>query len=212
LSRPTGIDRINMQSRDLVVRVTNRQGEPGDTHNLLARECASQDTPAVFQVPQSVQRLAVEIEGWLDLSCPEHALHKLPELLAVPGARPAGLSLRVRALVELNRFAAAIADLEEIRHFDHDPEWADLTEAWCRKRMDDLPAAVACMQRLLRRCNHSAVGHFNLGCYLALLGEQRRALDEVTIACGIDPSFRKLLANEPDLDALRGNPAFDTLL
>jgi tetratricopeptide (TPR) repeat protein len=166
----------------------------------------------VFQVPQSVQRLAVEIEGWLDLSCPEHALHKLPELLAVPGARPAGLSLRVRALVELNRFAAAIADLEEIRHFDHDPEWADLTEAWCRKRMDDLPAAVACMQRLLRRCNHSAIGHFNLGCYLALLGEQRRALDEVTIACGIDPSFRKLLASEPDLDALRGNPAFDTLL
>jgi tetratricopeptide (TPR) repeat protein len=166
----------------------------------------------VFQVPQSVQRLAIEIEGWLDLSCPEHALQKLPGLLAVPGARPAGLSLRVRALVELSRFEDAIADLEEIRHFDHDAEWADLTEAWCRKRMGDLPAAVACMERLLKRSNHSAIGHFNLGCYLAMLGEPRRALDEVTVACGIDPSFRKLLAEESDLDSLRGNPAIDTLL
>ena len=166
----------------------------------------------MFQVPPSVQRLAIEIEGWLDLNCPEHAILKLSDLLAVPGARPTALSLRVRALVATHDYDDAIADLNEIRHFDHDPEWADLTEAWCRKRLNDLPAAIACMERLVARTNHSAIGHFNLGCYLALAGEPERALDEITLSCGIDNSFRKLLAEEADLDSLRDYAEFQNLL
>jgi len=154
----------------------------------------------------------MEIEGWLDLDCPEHAIGKLSDLLGVPGARPAALSLRVRALVATSRYEEALADLDEIRHFDHDPEWADMTEAWCRKRLGDLPAAIECMERLVDRANHSAIGHFNLGCYLALAGEPDRALDEVTLSCGIDPSFRKLLAEESDLDSLRDYTEFQNLL
>lgn len=154
----------------------------------------------------------MEIEGWLDLDCPEHAILKLSDLLAVPGARPAALSLRVRALVATDRYDKALVDIDEIRHFAHDPEWADMTEAWCRKRLGDLSAAIQCMERLLARTNHSAEGHFNLGCYLALAGESDRALDEVTLSCGIDPSFRKLLAEESDLDSLRDYPEFQNLL
>ena len=121
------------------------------------------------------------------------------------------LQLRVRAFVDMKKYADAIADIEELRHFDHDPDHADLTEAWCRKRLGDVSAAAACMERLLLRTNHSAIGHFNLGCYLALLGESKRALDEVTVACGIDRSFRRLLTEEHDLDSLRGHAAFNDL-
>ena len=67
------------------------------------------------------------------------------------------------------------------------------------------------MRRLLKRSRRSAIGHFNLGCYLALLGETMRALDEVTVACGIDPSFRKMLAEEDDLKSLQGLPGFESL-
>jgi hypothetical protein len=166
----------------------------------------------VFHVPKSVQRVAVEIEGWLDLSCPEHALTKLKDLLAVPGARPAALTLRVRAYMDMNRFDDAVVDIDELRSFDHDPERADIMEAWCRKRMNDLAGAVVCMERLLERTKHSAIGHFNLGCYLALQGDSARALDEITVACGIDPQCRKMLDGESDLDSLRGIPGFDSLL
>lgn len=168
-------------------------------------------TPLVIHVPKSVQRLTVEIEGWLDLSCPEQALLKMENMLAVPGARPAALVLRVRAFVDLMRFDEALTDIEEVRNFDHDPDWADLTEAWCRKRMDDLPGAAACMERLLERTNHSAIGHFNLGCYFALQGETKRALDEITVACGIDPEYRELLGGESDLESLHGQAAFESL-
>ena len=166
----------------------------------------------MFHVPPSVQRLAFEIKGWLELGCPDRALDKLESLLEVPGARPAALELRVRAYTELKRYEDAIIDIEDVRSFDHDADWADLTEAWCLKRLDDGAGAVQCMERLLGRSNHSAIGHFNLGCYLALLGETGRAIDEVTLACGIDPSFRKLLAEETDLDSLRSLPDFRSLV
>lgn len=78
--------------------------------------------------------------------------------------------------------------------------------------MRDLPAAVHCMEQLLSRNGRSGIGHFNLGCYLALAGESERALDEVTVACGIDHAFRDMLHDEPDLDSLRDDKRFQALM
>ena len=122
-----------------------------------------------------------------------------------------GLALRVRAFVSTKRHREAIADLDELRTMDYEPEWLDLTEAWCRKRLQDLPAAVRCMQQLLYRNPRSAIGHFNLGCYLALSGDKERALDEVSIACGLDESFRPMLHDEVDLVSLRQDPRYQEL-
>ena len=58
--------------------------------------------------------------------------------------------------------------------------------------VDDLPGAIVCMERMIARENRTAIGHFNLGCYLALLGEKERALEEITMACGLEESYRAL--------------------
>lgn len=165
----------------------------------------------MLSVPPSLQRRALEVEGWFELGCAETALRKVEPLLAVPGARPLGLFLRVRALVALERHAEALADLQTVRNLPHDPEWLELTEAWCQKRLDNLPAAAACMERLIERRSRCAIGHFNLGCYLALLGDSKRALAEVTVACGLDPAFRGEPLDDPDLHSLHGLPEFDAL-
>jgi len=168
--------------------------------------------PPMLDLPESLKRCAAEIEGWLDLGCPEKALEKLGPLLADPGAKLAGLYLRARALVELGRNEEALADIAEIRPFDPDPDWLDLAEAWCLKRTGDLQGAAACMERLIARSHRSAIGHFNLGCYLALLGQRERAIEEVTLACGLEDQYRRAAATEPDLESLRGDPRFEELI
>jgi tetratricopeptide (TPR) repeat protein len=165
----------------------------------------------MLEVPVRLQRLACEVEGWVELGCWAQALDRLAPLLDEPASRPAALELSVRALVGLGRHDAALAQLAELRQGAAEREWLELTEAWCRKRTGDLPGAAACMERLVAASHRSAIGHFNLGCYLALLGQRERALDEVTLACGLDPDFRRSLAGEPDLDSLRDDPRFQAL-
>ena len=166
----------------------------------------------VGKVPNSLRGLAREIEAWISFGCPDRALAKIERLLHTPGARPTGLALEVRALIEMSRYDQALVCLKELRGLGTDDEWLDVTEGWCHKRLGELQAAVACMQRLIECNPRSAIGHFNLGCYLALDGKTESAIDEITLACGIDPEFRTLAVDESDLDSLREHPRFLELL
>jgi tetratricopeptide (TPR) repeat protein len=165
----------------------------------------------VLAVPPSLQRRAIEVDGWLDLGCPQVALDKVEPLLSSPGARPVGLCLRARAYVGLGRYQDALADIDTLRPLHHDPEWLDLTEAWCCKRIGRLHDAAACMERLIGREPDSAIGYFNLGCYLALAGDLDRAMAMVTRACSIDATFRGEPLDDPDLDSLRQRAEFASL-
>lgn len=166
----------------------------------------------MFAVPPSLQRLADQVDGWLDLRCPDRALDLLGPMLADAAGRPAGLVMRIRALARLGRFADALPDLVELRAKDPADAWVDVTEAWCRKRTGDLRGAIACLERLLARDHRSDIAHFNLGCYLALAGERDRAIDELTLACGLNDECRDFVRDDPDLDGLRTDPRFRLLL
>lgn len=166
----------------------------------------------MFSVPPALQRLHDQIDGWLDLRQPERALELLEPMLADDTGRSAGLVLRVRALARLGRFADALPDLAELRDRDGTEHWVDLTEAWCKKRTGDLRGAVDCLERLLERDHRNDAAHFNLGCYLALLGERDRAIDEVTLACGLNDECRDFARDDPDLDGLRADARFRSLL
>ncbi|MEO6594541.1 MAG: hypothetical protein ABIP94_07295 [Planctomycetota bacterium] len=163
-------------------------------------------------VPPPLQRLADQIDGWLDLRCPERALELLGPLLADPAARPRGLTMRIRAHARLGQYVEALQDIAELRAAKQELDWIDLTEAWCRKRTADLRGAIRCMEQLLRRSPRSDIGHFNLGCYLALDSQPDRAIDEVTLACGLNADFRDIARDEPDLDGLRKDARFRQLV
>ncbi|MEO0478022.1 MAG: tetratricopeptide repeat protein [Planctomycetota bacterium] len=165
-----------------------------------------------MKVPPGLARVAREIDGWLDLGRAERALSLLPKLREHPGTRPFSLSCEVRALILLERFDDALSCLRELRHFEVDPVWLEVNEAWCYKRVDNLSAAIEAMQRLIDRAPEEAIGHYNLGCYLALRGESEQAIAALARAFAIDNDFREHAVEEHDLDSLRQHDAFRFLL
>jgi len=165
-----------------------------------------------FPFPPTLRRLVDQVDGWLDLRCPERALELVAPLLGDPDGRAIGLSLRVRANARLANFQQALADLTELRSSHPDDDWVDLTEAWCRRRLDDLPGAIRCARQLVQRNHRSDTGHFNLACYLALAGHRDDAIDALSIACGLNPSCRDEARDEPDFDSLRTDDRFRQLL
>lgn len=166
----------------------------------------------MLDVPERLQRLVDQVDGWLDLRCPERALELLTPLLDDPQGRPVGLELRVRANARLGEYRSALADLDELRPDYPDQDWLDLTEAWCRRRAADLPGAIACGLRLVTRNHKSGIGWFNLACHHALAGDASAAIDALSIACGLGAEYRDFAKDEPDFDSLRRDERFRLLL
>jgi tetratricopeptide (TPR) repeat protein len=165
-----------------------------------------------FPVPEALQRLADHVDGWLDLRCPERALELVDPLVESLEAKSMGLSLRVRAHARLGNYEAALRDLAELRQAHPTHDWIDLTEAWCRRRHHDLPGAIRCTEQLIARNHRHHIARFNLACYLALSGNKDRAIDELSMACGLAPDCRTLAMDEPDFDSLRTDERFRQLL
>ena len=109
-------------------------------------------------------------------------------------------------------FENALADLGELRMLHPDDDWVDLTEAWCGRRADDLQGAIRCAQQLIARNHRHDVAHFNLACYLALSEHTDRAIDALSVACGLNPTNRTYALDEPDLDGLRTDERFRQLV
>lgn len=166
----------------------------------------------MFPIPPAHQRLADQVDGWLDLRCPDKALALVAPMLADAGARAAGLWLRVRALVRLGDYEQALPDLAELAKLHPDESWVPLTDAFCRKRTGDLRGAADVLRRLLQRDHKNATAHFNLACYLALAGDQDGAIDALSLACGLDAEHRLFARDEPDFDSLRTDERFRALL
>ena len=165
-----------------------------------------------FSVPANLQRTVDEADGWLDLRCPERALEIVDALVATPESKSMGLALRIRAHIRLANYEQALTDLAELR-LDHPThEWIDLTEGWCRRRHNDLPGAIRCIEQLLAVNHRHHIARFNLACYLALSGNTERAIDELSIACGLHPDCRTFAIDEPDFDTLRTDERFRQLL
>jgi uncharacterized Ntn-hydrolase superfamily protein len=90
--------------------------------------------------------------------------------------------------------------------------WARLLEAARWRRKGDLQKAAEVLQEAIRRFPDQAVLHYDLACYLALLGRKEGALKELEIALQRDPNLKALAQKDDDLRSLRGDPRFEKLV
>ena len=57
-----------------------------------------------------------------------------------------------------------------------------------------------------------ALVHYNLACYWSLAKNKRQALVYLSRAFDLEDAYRALVADEPDFDPIRDDPAFQALL
>jgi Flp pilus assembly protein TadD len=151
-------------------------------------------------------------EGYLLLDMPSHALRELGTVSDWPGSAFQFHKLRGEARRALKEHALAAVDLELA--LSQEPTDLDvlMTLAWCYKRIDRLPQAIAAMQQACRHHSDEPVVLYNLSCYYALSGDKTQALSWLGRALRMEPSLKKLIADESDFDSLRHDPDFTHLM
>lgn len=141
--------------------------------------------------------------GWLELGLPEEALSELVALSARERMRRHALELRLLAEMEAKRWNAAadtgrllcLKEPKEARFFIH--------AAFCLHETGDTLAARDWLLKGPAALIEDPLFHYNLACYLAVLGERQRAKSHLDRAFEMDGSLRETAQEDTDLEALR---------
>ena len=154
------------------------------------------------------EKLLAAAEGYLELGLPRQALESLAEI-ADPDKAPFKVPyLQGEALRSLERHAEALEVFEAALRENSDHVGLLMAMAWCYKRTDQLPRAIAAMDQAYQVSPREAVILYNLSCYWSLAGNKAQALSWLGRALRMDQDLRKLIPQEHDFDTLRQDPDF----
>jgi len=149
--------------------------------------------------------------GYLMLEMPDQALGVLSEIKD-PEKCPFELNkLRGEAFVQKKQHEKALIAFGRALAEKPSDLSVMLGMAWCYKRTNQLPKAIAAMEQAYRLFSDESIVLYNLACYLALAGEKDQALSWLGRSLRMDASLRKLIPNEGDFDQLRDDPAFQLI-
>lgn len=166
-----------------------------------------------MSTPKRIRRRQLErrAEGYIELGMPEHALETLAKLEGPGDFSSHTFYLKGEALRSMERYREALVSLTRAGELAPEDLHVWLAMGWCHKRTGKLDLAVEDLERALEADSNEAIIHYNLACYLSLLGDKRRALAHLSRALAIDSDYRALVDEEPDFDPLRDDPDFQAL-
>lgn len=151
-------------------------------------------------------------EGYLQLDMPSHALRELGTVSEWPGSAFQFHKVRGKVRRALEDHALAVVDLELALNGEPTDLDVLLSLAWCYKRTERLPQAIAAMQQAYRHHSEEPIVLYNLSCYYALSGDKTQTLSWLGRALRMEPSLKKLVADETDFDPIRQDPDFIHLM
>lgn len=150
--------------------------------------------------------------GYLELEMPQHALRELNGIEDPENCMQAVHQLRGEAMRVKGDFADALRAYSRALAEDPNDLAVLLGMAWCYKRTNQLPRAIAAMEQAYRAKPDEPIVLYNLSCYFALDGNKTQALSWLGRALRMESSLRKLIADESDFDLLRHDPDFQFVI
>lgn len=157
------------------------------------------------------QQLVRQAEGYLELGLPHRALETIEQAQPPETLSDHALYLKGESLRELGRYQDAIGPLAKAAVGMPANLHVWLALGWCYKRIGRLDLAIESLQEAQEQCPSEAILHYNLACYWSLAGNARKALAFLSQALDLDPNYRDRVADEPDFDNVRDDPAFKSL-
>lgn len=180
-------------------------------------------TPLRLRRKQMLQ----EAEGYLDLllgfadqwplpvdvrnTVAERGLATLDRIKEPGPDRAKLLYLRGQMLRVLEKYEQAVAPLAAAADLDPESVQIHLALGWCYKRIGRLDRAIESLEAILQVDRSEAIVYYNLACYWSVAGDKRKAIDYLARALDMDTHYRELIDQEPDFDALRSDPEFQSL-
>ncbi len=142
------------------------------------------------------------VRGYLDLGMVTDARTELEAIHKDDWMKPEVLGVRVIYALSAREWGE-MAELSRTlaQKIPEDPQWW-IHWAYALREQEFVQAAQKIAQRGLELHPKEAILHFNLACYLSLLGQTDEASDHLNLAIGIDERFQEASVSDPDLEAL----------
>ncbi len=174
------------------------------------------------------QQLVREAEGYLELAgmfgdrwplpqplrdrLAQRAIETLSHATTNPAQQAHVLLLTGQALRVMERYADAVEPLQQAGELEPENISVWLALGWSYKRTGRIDLAIDALEHALQADDQEAIVHYNLACYWSLSGNAAVAVNHLSLAFELDPTYRERVAGESDFDPIRLEPRFQTLM
>ena len=142
--------------------------------------------------------------GYIGLGMMAEAEAELDAIVAEDRARAEVKSVRVDLHMAARQWRKVVIVASELARSRPETENAWIGWAYALRELNRIEEAKAVLlQAEPLHAESSAVLHYNLACYDALLGELDSARKRLARACKMDGQFKVAAQDDPDLEALR---------
>jgi predicted Zn-dependent protease len=150
-----------------------------------------------------LERRILAAQGYVELGLHEEARAELEHLPAQAAERVDVIELTVLCHMGDQRWAEALALTQKLCALEPDEPGGFIHAAYCLHELGKTTEALDLLARGPASLRTKPVYYYNLGCYLACLGQDEKALNLLRQSFEMDGSLRSHARKDPDLDRLR---------
>lgn len=150
-----------------------------------------------------LERRILAAQGYVELGLHEEAQAELLHLPPSAAERVDVIELSVLCRMGDRQWAEALALTQKLCALEPEEPGGYIHAAYCLHELGRTTEALDLLARGPAALRTKPVYYYNLGCYLACLGEDEKALNLLRQSFEMDGSLRSHARKDPDLDRLR---------
>lgn len=149
------------------------------------------------------KRAILAAQGYLELGMAAEALAELASLPVIESKDPDILELRLHILMQASRWADALSTAEELIRLNATAITAYIHGAFALHELGRTEDARNLLLKGPSELRKDPTFHYNIGCYEAVLGNRKAALDSLQASFALDETYRDFARRDPDLKLVR---------